>query len=124
MAASDSDRPELGDLDGEAVEAVTVKLTGGAAFPRRLDEDERVVLVITGSAVGGISIKRIDGRLTRIHTVKVAQLAEPTDQLAEEAASFLQAFADADEGSESLPFDDSAPGDDGIPPAAGDDEEE
>ena len=123
MDANDPDRPELGDLDGEAVEAVTVKLTGAAAFPRRLEEDERVVLVITGSAVGGISVKRIDGRLTRIHTVKVAQLAEPTDQLAEEAASFLQAFADADEGSEPLPFDDSAPGDEEEPPAGDDDEE-
>ena len=123
MPASDTDRPELGDLDGEAVEAVTVKLTGGAAFPRRLEEDERLVLVITGSAVGGINVKRIDGRLTRIHTVKVAQLAEPTDQLAEEAASFLQAFADADEGSEPLPFDDSTPGDE-EPPADDDDDDE
>ena len=105
MPASDSDRPELGDLDGEVVEAVTVKLTGGAAFPRRLEEAERVVLVITGTAVPGINVKRIDGRLTRIHTVKVMQLAEPTDQLADEAAAFLQAFADADEGSEPLPFD-------------------
>ncbi len=110
MPATDRpDRPELGDLDGEAVDAVTVKLTGGAAFPRRLEEDERVVLVITGTAVAGINVKRIDGRLTRIHTVKVAQLAEPTDRLAEEAASVLQAFADAEEGSAPLPFDDSTP---------------
>jgi hypothetical protein len=117
LPASDADRPELGDLDGEAVEVVTVKLTGGAAFPRRLEEDERVVLVITGTAVPGINVKRIDGRLTRIHTVKVIQLAEPTDQLAEEAASFLQAFADADAGSEPLPFDEGP----GQPPS---DEEE
>ena len=105
MSANDSVRPKLGDLDGEAVEAVTVKLTGGVDFPRRLEEAERVVLVVIGSAVPGINVKRIDGRLTRIHTVKVMQLAEPTDQLAEEAAAFLQAFADADEGIDPLPFD-------------------
>ena len=124
MPANDADRPELGDLDGEAIDVVTVKLTGGAVFPRRLEEDERVVLVITGNAVPGTKVQRIDGRLTRIHTVKVTQLAEPTDQLAEEAASFLQAFADADEGSEALPFDDSASGDEEDDPPAGDDEEE
>ena len=99
------DRPELGDLDGEPVDAMTIKLTGGASFPRRLEESELVVLVITGNATPGISVKRIDGRLTRIHTVKVIQLAEPTAQLADEAAAFLQAITDAEDGTEHLPFD-------------------
>lgn len=100
-----------GDLDGEPIDLVVIRLSGAGGFGRTLEEGERIVLVVEGQA-GLPTIKRVDGRLQRIHTIKVDKASEPTDRLADEAATFLQAYVDEIAGREALPFEDDTDEDD------------
>lgn len=97
-------RPRFGDLDGELVEVLTLRLTGGGRFPRLPAEGERVVLVIEGTVTDRVSFDRIEGELVRTHSVKIQRVAEPTDRLGEEAADFLQTVVDELENRRGLPF--------------------
>lgn len=93
----------LGDIDGEAIDAVTIRLSGTARFPRRLNDGERVILVIEGTTKSDLAIKRKDGQLIRGQTIAIETIGEPTDQLADETAIFLRLIADANAAR--LPFD-------------------
>lgn len=95
----------FGDLDGEPIDAVTIKISGTTRFPRSLDDGERVVLVVEGTAKPDVAIKRTEGRLVRGQTIRLDTAAEPTDQLADEATIFLKLIADAENGRTELPFD-------------------
>lgn len=96
---------DLGTIDGEAIEGATAKLTGTVTLGRVVAPGERLVLVVEGIAAGDVTVKRIDGRLVRIHRVKVEAAAEPFDELADETAAFLQAMADELNARAQLPFD-------------------
>lgn len=96
---------DFGTFDGEAIRLAAIRLTGGAGFGERLEEGERIVLVVTGT-VGLPQLKRDpDGRLIRVHPVKVDEVAPPADELAEETARFLAAYVDELEGRTRLPFE-------------------
>lgn len=95
----------LGDFDGEVIEIVILKLSGGGRVEHRPGEKERICLVVTGTVSDKVQIARVDGRLVRIHSVKVDQVAEPYNQLADDAAKFLEAVTGELEGKSLLPFD-------------------
>lgn len=101
---TDERRPRFGNLDGEIVEVLTLRLTGGGRFPRLPAEGERVVLVVDGTVTNRVSFDRVEGELVRTHSVKIERVAEPTDRLGEEAANFLQTVVDELENRRGLPF--------------------
>lgn len=103
-----SDAPRFGDLDGEIIEAVAVRLTGGGRIDRLPKEGERVVLVVTGTVSDKVRVERVNGRLIRVHAVKAEQVAEPYDQLASDTEAFLRAIAEAADGAQAIPFDDES----------------
>ena len=96
----------LGDFDGELIDIVVLKLSGGGRVEHRPGEQERICLVVTGTVSDKVQIARVDGRLVRIHSVKIDQVAEPYDQLADDAAKFLEAITGELDGKSPLPFKD------------------
>lgn len=102
----------FGDLDGEEIELMAVKLSGTGLLDRVFTEDERVVLMITGVAALP-QIKRINGRLVRVHTVKAEKVAEPIEELAQEVERFIQAVDDKRKGQDQLPLDGEGDDDEG-----------
>ncbi len=95
--------PDYGELDGERIALVVVKVSGGGLLERRPEEGERALLVVEGH-FGSPVVKRVDGVLVREHTVKVAKLGEAAEDLAEEADRFLQELQDRRENRQQLPF--------------------
>lgn len=93
----------FGDFDGEVIETVVLKLTGGGRIDHR--PGERIILTVSGEVSDKVQIARINGRLVRIHSVKVDQVAEPYDRLADEIGGFLADIADKLENKAPLPFD-------------------
>lgn len=112
---------ELGTIDGETIEGATAKITGTVTLGRILAPGERVVLIAEGVAAGEVTVKRVDGRLVRIHRIKVEAAAEPFDELADETAAFLTAMADELNARAQLPFDEDELED--LDAAAGEDDE-
>lgn len=96
----------LGDFDGEVIDLAVIKLTGGGRVDHRPGEKERICLIVTGTVSDKVQVARIDGRLVRIHSVKVDQVAEPYEQLADDAAKFLEQITEGMEGRAALPFED------------------
>jgi hypothetical protein len=95
----------FGDLDGEPIDAIAVKLSGTGRLDRKIGEGERVVLMITGTA-SLPALQRIDGKLFRVHTIKAERIAEPVAELADEVEAFIQAVEDKRKGQDPLPMDD------------------
>lgn len=110
----DKDEHPLGELDGEPVEKSKAKLAGAAVIGRRLDEGERVVLVVEGTA-GTPAFNRADGQLTRVTPVKVEFIGEPAGDLGDEAEEFLRIIEESQTGEARLPLE----GTDGKSAAAG-----
>lgn len=98
----------LGNLDGEIPVAATIRITGSGWADRGLYRGEKVALTLIGDVVG-VAFKNVDGVLTRIHTVKIDSLAEPTDLLGDQVADFLSQIEDAREGRAKLPLEDGDP---------------
>lgn len=119
MAWNKRDNP-LGELDGEHIDAATVKVSGSGTIDRRLEEGERIVVVVEG-VVGVPSFKRSEGQLVRVQPLKVETVAEPGDMLAVEVAEFLELVEEEQSGKAKLPLedDDDDPPTDGKTKAAG-----
>lgn len=103
----------FGTLDGETIDLGTISLTGSGAVDRRYEGGERVVLIVEGTIADQVTLKRDDGRLVRVHKLKVSAVAPPGDQLADEVGDFLARFTDELEGRERLPFPGEGPEADG-----------
>lgn len=88
--ADTEERPLLGEVHGQPVDVVVIKLKGGTTIPRELAEGDTLTIVATGD-VGLPHYKRVKGVLVAEHTLVCEVVAETRDHLADEAASFLQA---------------------------------
>lgn len=95
---------EFGNLDGEIPRAALVKVSGAGQIDRGMLRGERVALTLIGE-VTGVAFKKVDGVLTRIHTVKVDEVGEPTDSLADAVMDFLEGVGDARAGRAKLTFE-------------------
>lgn len=112
--------PKLGELDGEPVATQLVKVPGSASLLRKIEEGERVVLLIEGTArLQGITRDADSGVLRRTIGVRVEVLTEPAAEIADEVATYLATKRAELEGppTEPLPFGDER---DEAPPPDGD----
>lgn len=94
----------FGNLDGEIPLAGTIRISGQGWADRGLYRGEKVALALTGEVVG-VAFKKVDGVLTRIHTVKIDSLAEPIDMLADQVVDFLSQVEDSRKGRAKLPLE-------------------
>lgn len=99
---------QYGEFDGEPIASLALRVTGQGSLDRVLKEGERVILTCEGT-VGLPSLKRVDGRLVRVHPIAVSKVAEPFDQLADEVERFIEEVEDRRQGRAQLPFDDPDP---------------
>lgn len=92
-----------GDIDGEIPDIDAVRLTGTGTLDRSLMLGERVTVTVRGE-VTGVAFKNVEGRLVRVHTVKVETVAEPLAQLLSAVNDHLGAVDDARAGRSPLPL--------------------
>ena len=112
----DSDRPDYGELDGQPIDLVMVKIQGHALVRRAFTTGERVVLIVDGLIGPSVTVKQELGALVKTVTVKAETMAEPqADDLAGAVLEFIEAVADEQTGRMKLKFeaDDDDDDDDG-----------
>lgn len=88
--AEQTERAMLGEVHGQPVDVVLIKLKGATTIPRELAEGDTLTIVATGE-VTLPHYKRVKGVLVAEHTLVCEIVAETRDHLADEAASFLEA---------------------------------
>ena len=93
-----------GDIDGEVPDINAVRLTGTGTLDRGLMLGERVTVTAVGE-VTGVSFKNMDGRLVRIHTVKVETAAEPPERILAAVTDHLAKVEDGRLGRTALPLE-------------------
>ncbi len=94
-----------GDIDGEIPDINAVRLTGTGTLDRGLMLGERVTVTAVGE-VTGVSFKNVEGRLVRIHTVKVETAAEPPERILAAVTDYLAKVEDSRLGRTALPLED------------------
>jgi hypothetical protein len=91
-------QPTFGDLDGEVIEAVQIKLAGTVPFGGQVAAGTRVLLVAEAVVTDRVVVDRDEaGRLRRTITARVHFAATPGDELAEQAEVFLALLSDDDQ---------------------------
>lgn len=119
MSWNKRDNP-LGEVDGEQVVTQSIQLGGKLTIDRRVEEGEKVLLLVEGVAGSAAVGRNKVGVLERVNKITPLIVGEPADDLGDAAQDFLAKLDEEQTGKAKLPLDDDEPPKDGKSEAAGD----